>query len=255
MSLIETSLYSNILKKEMRLCVYRPSGYDTEPLPVLYFLHGRTGNEQLLRQLAMDKTADEMLQAQAIKPMMIVCPHLDNSRGINSAEVYREVKGKYGTVHKGRYEDYLVDELIPFTERSFQCVKTREGRYIGGISSGGCTALQIALLHRDLFSKVGGHMPAIDLSFADEDECYFESEAMWLKYNPIQIAKGFSSCPLKVFLDDGKDDEGQFYRACESLYQILKQKGAQVQNHLFDGAHDAAYILSNMKTYLRFYGA
>ena len=54
---------------------------------------------------------------------------------------------------------------------------------------------------------------------------------------------------------DGKDDEGQFYRACESLYQILKQKGAQVQNHLFDGAHDAAYILSNMKTYLRFYGA
>lgn len=128
MSLIETSLYSNILKKEMRLCVYRPSGYDTEPLPVLYFLHGRTGNEQLLRQLAMDKTADEMLQAQAIKPMMIVCPHLDNSRGINSAEVYRKVKGKYGTVHKGRYEDYLVDELIPFYRAQLSMRKDARGQ-------------------------------------------------------------------------------------------------------------------------------
>ena len=96
-------------------------------------------------------------------------------------------------------------------------------------------------------------MPAIDLSFADEDECYFENEEMWLKYDPIQIAKQSSSIRLKVFLDDGKCDEGQFYRACESLCQILKSKGVTVQNHLFGGEHNAAYIVCNLPTYLRFY--
>ena len=253
MSLVNTSFYSDILKKDMKLSVYRPDGYDDKPLPVLYFLHGRTGDEQLIRQLGIDKIADKMLQEQAIKPCMIVCPNIDNSRGINSAKVYREVNGKYGTVHKGRYEDYITEELIPFVDGSFNTRQERAGRYIGGVSAGGYSALHLAFRHQALFSKVGGHMPAIDLSFADEDECYFENEEMWLKYDPIQIAKQSSSIRLSVFLDDGKSDEGQFYRACESLYQILKSKGVTVQNHLFDGEHNAAYIVCNLPAYLRFY--
>ncbi len=57
-----------------------------------------------------------------------------------------------------------------------------------------------------------------------------------------------------MFLDDGKDDEGQFCRGCEKLYLVLKQRNVDVQNHLFEGRHDGEYIVSNMKTYLRFYG-
>ena len=39
---------SNILGKEMKVSVYLPEGYDNlTPLPVLYFLHGRSGNENM----------------------------------------------------------------------------------------------------------------------------------------------------------------------------------------------------------------
>jgi enterochelin esterase-like enzyme len=253
MSLVTKTIDSRILGKKMNLAVYRPAVNDTRALPVLYFFHGRTGNESLLQWLGMEKTADAMIEVGEIQPLIVVCPNLDNSRGINSSELYREVKGKYGVVHKGRYEDYLLDELIPFVDHTFHTIRDRSARYIGGISSGGYTALSIGLRHQGLFSKIGGHMPAIDLSYADEDECYFADETMWLKNDPVSIAKQTVFDDLQVFLDDGKEDEGQFYRACEKLFQLLRQNGADVQNHVFEGHHSGDYIRFNMETYLRFY--
>ncbi len=74
---------------------------------IMELFHGRTGNESLLQWLGMEKIADAMVEEGEIQPLIVVCPNLDNSRGINSSVLYREVKGKYGVVHKGRYEDYL----------------------------------------------------------------------------------------------------------------------------------------------------
>lgn len=253
MSLITETIDSRILKKEMKLAVYCPDLFRNKPLPVLYFLHGRTGNETLLKWLKVDKTADVLIRKGEIKPLIIVCPNMDNSRGINSAENYQEIDGKHGIVYKGRYEDYLLDEVIPFIDRTFQTIENRSARYIGGISSGGYTALTLGLRHQELFSKIGGHMPAIDLSYEDEDECYFANEEMWLKNDPITIAGQFVYTDLSVFLDDGKEDEGQFYCACEKLYQILRKNGADVQNYLFEGHHSGDYIVSNLETYLKFY--
>lgn len=254
MSLTVRTIHSGILGKDMNLAVYCPDGYENTDLPVLYFLHGRSGNETLLQWLGIDKTADELISTGEIKPFIIVCPNLDNSRGINSSDTYREIRGRYGMVHQGRYEDYLIREVIPYIDNTFHTVKNREGRYIGGISSGGYTALYIGLRYQELFSKVGGHMPAIDLSYADEDEPYFADEAMWLKYDPVTIAENGIFEDTKVFLDDGKNDEGQFFRTCDKLYSILKAKGVDVQNHLFTGSHNGEYVLRKMKTYLCFYG-
>lgn len=254
MGLITKKVESHFLRKTMNLSIYCADGYEKTALPVLYFLHGRTGDERLLQQLGMDKIADALIEAGEIKPLRIVCPNLDNSRGINSADDYREVVGKYVMVHKGRYEDYLIHEIITYVDRVFPTIRDRVGRFIGGVSSGGYAALSIGLRHPELFSKIGGHMPAIDLSFDAEDECYFADQTMWLKYDPITIAETVGRNDLEVFLDDGKDDEGQYYRACEKLFLILKQKGIDVQNHLFEGHHNGEYILSNLKTYLRFYG-
>ena len=108
MSTATRTIESKILGKKMNIAVYCPEGYENTELPVLYFLHGRTGDESILQQLEIDKTADEMVKSGEIKPLMIVCPNMDNSRGINSSQAYCEVDGKYGKVQKGRYEDYFV---------------------------------------------------------------------------------------------------------------------------------------------------
>ncbi len=253
MSVQIESIESGILGKRMNLAIYCPAGFEKKSLPVLYFLHGRSGNESLLQWLGMDICTDQMIFDGEIKPLIIVCPNLDNSRGLNLSDTYQEVKGKYALVNKGRYEDYLIEEVIPFVDKNFCTDRNRSGRFIGGISSGGYTALSVGLRHQELFSKIGGHMPAVDLSYADEDECYFENEKMWLENDPITIAGRSTFDGLKVFLDDGKNDEGKFFRACEKLFHILKKNGVDVQNHLFEGHHDGEYVKANLKTYLRFY--
>lgn len=247
-------IYSKNLNKEMSLSVYVPDKYKFKKLPVLYFLHGRSGSEKILEQLKLDKIMDNLINNQKIKPFIIVCPNMDNSRGLNSSLEYKEDEGKHGIVFKGLYEDYFINEVIPYIDKNYNTLKTRDSRYIGGISSGGYAALHNGFRHNELFSKVGGHMPAIDLSFEDEDECYFESEKMWLKYDPITIAQNVELKNLSVYLDDGDQDEGQFYLACEKLSNILKEKKINVQNHIFEGKHDGEYILKNIEKYLLFYG-
>lgn len=254
MSLTVHKIKSGILSKSMNTAVYCPDGCENVKLPVLYFLHGRSGDETLLEKSEMGTTADRLRKEGKIRPLIIVCPNLDNSRGINSSETYMEISGRYGIVHKGRYEDYLIREVIPYIDGAFNTVKSRSGRYIGGISSGGYTALSIGLRHKNLFSRIGGHMPAIDPFYAHEDEAYFSDETMWLKYDPVSIAKSGDFKNISVFLDDGTEDEGRFFLACDRLYSVLKSKGAEVQNHLFAGRHNEGYFKANLIKYLLFYG-
>ena len=114
MGLTTKTVNSSLLGKKMNIAVCVPDAYENIPLPVLYFLHGRTGNETLLQWFEMDKRASSLIESGIIKPLIIVCPNMDNSRGINSSEHYQEVIGKYGLVHKGRYEDYLLKEVISY---------------------------------------------------------------------------------------------------------------------------------------------
>lgn len=252
---IEDKIFSKALNKKMEISLFIPSECENIKLPVLYFLHGRTGNHKLIEQLDIENIVNKLVAEKKIKPFIIVCPDMDNSRGINSSNEYKEVQGKYGTVHLGLYEDYLIKEIIPYIDKNYKTICNRENRYIGGISSGGYIALHNGLRHQDLFSKIGGHMPAIDLSYADEDECYFENEEMWNKYDPITIAGNSNINNLKIYLDDGNNDEGKFYLACEKLYDILKEKNIDVKFNLFEGYHNAEYILSNLERYLKFYNS
>lgn len=254
MSVSIETLYSANLGKNMNVAVYVPDGYGKTKLPVLYFLHGRSGSEKILASLGINDVMEELIGNKSINPFIVVCPNMDNSRGINSSEEYKEVQGKYGAVHLGLYEDYFVKDVIPFIEKNYNVISDRNHRMIGGVSSGGYSALHIGMRHSGLFSKIGAHMPAMDLSYEDEDECYFKDKEMWDKYNPINIAKNSDMDNIKFYIDDGNDDEGHFFIACEKLYYVLKEKGACVEYNLFEGHHDINYVLSNLRKYLAFYG-
>ena len=181
----EISFYSNALDKEMALLVYLPEDYNQHiPLPVLYFLHGRNGNENIMFDAGLNTKADQMIYDGKIKPMIIVCPRIENSRGINSAQVCSEVvePGNFGrSINLGRYEDCFINEIVPLTDRTFNTVTDRKGRYIGGASAGGYAALHYSLRHQHLFSKVGGHMPALELELQEEDKLYYKNMVVWEK--------------------------------------------------------------------------
>jgi len=249
--------HSAILGKEMKSLIYLPESYNTlGALPVLYFLHGRSGDENIMFEAEIKDKADLLTNMGEINPMIIVCPWIGNSRGLNSATKCSEVLNSENRIyHAGMYEDYLIKELIPFIDKSFNTISDRKGRYIGGASAGGYAALHNALRHQDMFCKVGGHMPAIELTLEEEDKPHFYSKDVWEKYDPIHLAKNKGiRADIRVYLDAGDKDEGKFYEGCSVLNTILEEKGISVQNHLFQGHHNVEYIKANIETYLKFYG-
>ena len=255
---IETiNFFSKSLKKEMAINIYIPPFYNSSKCsyPVLYFLHGRSGNENIMFDLDIGNKVENLISAKKISPLIIVCPRIENSRGINSSDNCKDIICKNNiTIQVGMYEDYLIKEVIPFIDNNYNTIDISSGRFIGGASAGGYAALHNAFRHPNLFSKVGGHMPAIDLALEDDDIPYFSDLSIWEKYNPISIAQ-LNNIPksLKVYLDVGAQDEGCFYKGCEVLNSILIKNGINTQYHLFEGHHNIEYINSNMEKYLDFY--
>ncbi|MCT4606013.1 MAG: alpha/beta hydrolase-fold protein [Marinisporobacter sp.] len=255
----KVNFYSHVLSKEMSLLAYLPERYNPlTPLPVLYFIHGRSGNENILFEMDINTKADQMIQNGEINPMIIVCPRIENSRGLNSSLICKEVsdpKDHNRIINLGMYEDYFIKEIIPLVDKTFNTIKGRKGRYIGGLSAGGYIALHNTLRHQHMFSKVGGHMPALELQLENEDKPYFKDMDVWDKYDPIYITKNNNISPhIHVYLDAGDQDEGRFYEGCSILHKVLKEKGINSQNHIFPGNHSAEYIQSNLEKYLKFYG-
>ncbi|MCB2361644.1 alpha/beta hydrolase [Clostridium estertheticum] len=255
----KVNFYSDVLDKEMSMSVYLPELYNNStPLPVLYFLHGRSGNENIMFEMDINTKADRMIKDGEIKPLIIVCPRIENSRGVNSSLICKEAPNPLDNnriINLGMYEDYFIKEIVPLTDKTFNTIKDRNGRYIGGASAGGYAALHNTFRHQHMFSKVGGHMPALELKLEEEDKPYFKDMGVWEKYDPIYIArKNNISFDIDVYLDAGDKDEGRFYEGCSTLHKILKEKGINSQNHVFLGNHSAEYIQSNIEKYLKFYG-
>ena len=93
-----------------------------------------------------------------ISPLIIVCPRIENSRGINSSPTCKEIlsPGDSGImINVGRYEDYFIKEVIPFIDQTFYTIPTKNGRYLGGISAGGYAALHNSCLLYTSISKIG----------------------------------------------------------------------------------------------------
>ena len=159
------------------------------------------------------------------------------------------------TINLGMYEDYFIKEIIPLTDKTFNTIKDRKGRYIGGASAGGYVALHNIFRHQDIFSKVGGHMPALELELEEDAKLYYKNMGAWEKYDPIYIARNNNIySDIDVYLDAGDKDEGKFYEGCSILHKILKEKGIKSQNNVFTGHHSVEYIKSNIEKYLKFYG-
>ncbi len=143
---------SKILGHPVAYCVILPSNYDTDKTadyPVLYFLHGLGGNEQLLLNSGGMDLIQDLRDQKKIGEFLVVAPNGGRSFYINSRD------------GKVRYEDFFIQEFVPYIESHYRIRATRKTRCITGVSMGGYGALHLALRHPSLFSAVSAHSPAL----------------------------------------------------------------------------------------------
>src|ERR1700722_9522980 len=105
------SMPSKILEHPVAYCVILSRGYDTDKAaqyPVLYFLHGLGGNEQVLLESGGMNEIEDLRAAGKIREFLIVAPAGGRSFWINSKD------------GKVRYEDFFIKEFIPFIESHYR---------------------------------------------------------------------------------------------------------------------------------------
>ena len=148
---------SKSLGKLRRLRAYTPPGYDDSraKYPVLYLLHGSGDNQATWTEFGHAQfIMDNLLAQKKIKPMIVVMPD------------GHAVEAQQGAANLEAFERDLLEDAMPFVEKSYRTKADREHRAIIGLSMGGGQSLTIGLNHLELFDWVGGMSSALSTNAA-----------------------------------------------------------------------------------------
>ena len=143
-----------------RAYVYTPPGYETgkERYPVLYLLHGGSGDEDAWSSCGRaSQILDNLIAAGKAKPMIVVMPNGNTTR-IAAPDLVPAPPALSAAQDPGRFRRFpesLVSDLIPFIDRTYRTLGDRDHRAIAGLSVGGAQTMYTAFNNLDLFAWVG----------------------------------------------------------------------------------------------------
>jgi enterochelin esterase-like enzyme len=175
---------SNTVGATRRAFVYTPPGYSHDrKYPVLYLLHGIGGTEtEWLIGAHPEVILDNLYAESTIEPMIVVMPNgramKDDSPGAN---IFDSVRVQAFAT----FEKDLLEDLMPFVERTYPVYKDREHRAIAGLSMGGGQSLNFGLGNLDAFAWVGGFSSAPntkkpELLVPDPEETRKKLKLLWI---------------------------------------------------------------------------
>ncbi len=255
---------SKILGKQVKYTIYLPFDYETSSryYPVVYLLHGMGDNEMGWMQFGeANLIADEAIATREIPPMILVMPDAGVSFYINNFD------------NSLRYEDFFIQEFMPFIEKTYRIRAEKRFRGIAGLSMGGYGTLNFALKYPDKFSACVAFSAAI---FSSESVMqtneqgwervmkplfgpYIEGDARLTAHYKnnnafdITTSKGKEAYnQLRIMLDCG-DDDFLTDDNCR-LHIHLNKLGIKHEFRMRDGAHNWLYWRSGLPVGLKFIG-
>ena len=144
-------MYSPILGRPRDLYVYLPPGYNPSvAYPLFVYLHGAHIDEHAFLDPGVLRELDRMMSRGEIPAAVIAAPDGTND-GKNRVSCTHSL---WVNGLRGRFEDHIVAEIVPFMMGTFSLRPERESRALLGISAGGFGAMTIALRHRDVFGVI-----------------------------------------------------------------------------------------------------
>jgi S-formylglutathione hydrolase FrmB len=141
---------------EREIVVYLPPEYEQDParrFPVVHCLVGFTGTGEMMLNIDpwspnLPQRLESVCARGLAGPMILVMPdcftRFGGSQYLNSTAT-------------GRYEDYLIAEIVPFIDAQFRTIPEPAMRGIAGKSSGGYGAITHAMRHPETFGAVACH--------------------------------------------------------------------------------------------------
>lgn len=233
---------------------YSPTG---SPFPVLYLLHSYAGNRK--SWLRCPNLAAQV----AAHGIVLVLPESGRSWLINDA------RGR-------RYEDYLVNEVVPYVDMHFNTAACRTRRAIAGFSMGGACALFQALRHSDLFSVVSSNSGAFEAPLREGDPyrryranrqlmvpTTCDHERVWgppnsevrRTYNPYRLLTNRDlTAPISIYADVGLSDYERIISMNRNMRDALLAHAIPCEYRERPGGHDWEFVNSGIPEIFSFVG-
>lgn len=177
------SLENNLLgiPSEQPIAVYLPPSYinSDNNYPVVYFLPGFSTPIKYLtvygvfQGFFLKESIDELIKENKINEMIVVIPNgltfMLGSFYVNSPVT-------------GNWEDFIVEDVVNFIDNNYRTISNADSRGIAGHSMGGYGALNLAMLHPDVFSVTYGLCPGLFDQNGLSDHSMFSDQSIVEQY-------------------------------------------------------------------------
>lgn len=243
---------SKLLDKEIKYSIYLPDGYfsSEKDYPVLYLLHGYSGNElSWVSDGKVKEITDTSIQNGESVPTIIVMPDAWDSWYINQYD------------GKCNYEEMFFQELIPFMEHKYRIKSDKQTRSIAGLSMGGQGAFLYTLHHPDYFASCAPLSAAIfddqtlkqRIDSQDKNDLFKrligEDLNHWKKNSILDLLQS-AKTNVRYYIDCGDDD--YLLQGTLDAHRIMQEKGIKHELRVRDGAHNWEYWRSALPEVLKF---
>lgn len=212
--------YSTTVGTERKTLVYTPPGFsESKKYPVLYLLHGIGGDEKEWLNNGQPQVILDNLYAEGkLQPMIVVLP---NGRAMKDDRAVGNMFDPEKVEAFSTFEKDLIQDLMPFIEKTFPVHPNRENRALAGLSMGGGQSLNFGLGNLDLFAWVGGFSSAPNTKMPEE--LVPDTELPKEKLKLLWISCG---------------DEDRLLNISQRTHDYLKEKKVPHIYYVEPGGHD-----------------
>jgi hypothetical protein len=136
------------ISRQRRVRVYLPDGYEASGrrYPVIYYLHNIFEDERAaFDQHDLKGLLDRAVAAKAIPPVIVVAADFSTPLG---GSIYAN------SPVTGNWRDFMVKDLVPWTDGRFRTLSSRDSRGLAGDRMGGHGAIAFGMRHPDVFGAV-----------------------------------------------------------------------------------------------------
>lgn len=146
------------MNSEKRFTVYTPADYyrSSERYPVLYLtLGGAHDGSRANEDSFIFNLLDNMIADKRIKPMIVVVLDPDAPGGSSLGNSSFHGGGNQTGPNYIEAAQAIVDNVVPFVDKSFRTLADRNHRAIGGFSSPGAQGFMAGARNPDVFASIG----------------------------------------------------------------------------------------------------
>ena len=131
------------MRVQMNYAVYTPPGFTPdEELPLVVFLHGGGDDYQSFDRWEIGQRLDRAIEEGRVPRVVVTLPDGHMGMWANWADGSR------------RYQDWVMDEVIPSVERDYHTRSCPDDCHIMGVSMGGNGSLRMMLRYPERFASL-----------------------------------------------------------------------------------------------------